>query len=232
VRIDFWYGNQTKRILKRNTIMSNEMTHQDNYWEQLSSKIKNPVQTKNKRPDTSDIEIPFLLDFVKQADDVLDIGSGSGLIINKLVDHVKQITAVEKFEGFTKFILNTEKIFVIHADLRGFKLRKQFDVVLSFGVAQCFAEKEAYEIYKNCFDMVKPGGKMIVRVHCALEEDKTVDGFSEELQTNYFAQYRNVEKEMSYLKNLGFNSVEKFDIFSDELNVWKDTRHFIFVCEK
>ncbi len=212
--------------------MEKELSNQDKYWEQLSAKIENPVQTKNKRPDTSSIEIPFLLKYLKKSDEILDIGSGSGLIINKLVDHVKHIVAVEKFEGFTKFISETEKIFVIHSDLRGFKIRKQYDVVLSFGVAQCFAESEAYQIYENSYQMVKPGGKMIVRVHCALENDKTVDGFSEVLKTNYFAQYRNVQKEMNFLKSLGFKSVEKFDIFPDELNVWKDTRHFIFVCEK
>jgi SAM-dependent methyltransferase len=202
------------------------------YWESLSKKIQNPVETKNKRPDTSDLEIDFLTKFLNSTDDVLDIGSGSGLIINKLIDSVGRITAVEKFEGFTKFIVEHPNMLVINADLIGFKMRKQFDAVLCFGVAQCFAKADMTIIYKSLFEMTKPGGLLIVRMHCGLEKDKIVNGYSEELGTNYFAEYRHVEAEINLLKEVGYSSIEKFDIFPDTLNVWPDTRHFIFVCKK
>ncbi len=202
------------------------------YWESLSKKIQSPTETKNKRPDTSDLEITFLMDFLKTDDDILDIGSGSGLIINKLIDKVGTITAVEKYEGFTRFIVENEKILVINAEIIGFKIRKLFDAVLCFGVAQCFERDVMACIYANMYDMIKPGGLLIVRTHCGLEVDKIVDGFSEELQTEYYAEYRQVDKEEAMLKNLGFESVERYDIFPDTLNVWPDTRHFIFVCKK
>ena len=202
------------------------------YWENLSKKIQNPVETKNKRPDTSDLEVEFLSNYLKSTDDVLDIGSGSGLIINKLVDKVKHITAVEKFEGFTRFVVNHPNMLVINADLDGFKIRKEFDVTLCFGVAQCFPLSVMKGIYSNLFLMTKEGGYLIVRTHCGLEKDKVINGFSEELGTDYFAEYRQVDKEMLVLKEVGFLSVEKFDIFPETLNVWPDTRHFIFVCKK
>lgn len=208
------------------------MNKSEKYWRQLSQKIEDPVQTKNKRPDTSDLEIDFLKRYLNSNDDVLDIGSGSGLIINKLLQYVEHITAVEKFEGFTKFIVNEPNMLVINADILGFKMRKTFDAVLLFGVTQCFNKEEASSLYEAAFEMIKPGGLMIVRTHCGLEADKTIDGFSNELETEYFAQYRQVDQEMQLIKSFGFNTVEKHDIFPDTLNVWPDTRHFIFVCRK
>lgn len=202
------------------------------YWEKLSKRIQNPGETKNKRPDTSDLEIEFVLKYIGAEDHVFDIGSGSGLIVNKLIDHVASITAVEKFEGFTKFIIDKPNMLVINADILGFKMRKEFDAVLCFGVAQCFAEDDAKLIYRNMFDMLKPDGCFIVRMHCGLEQDKIVNGHSKELGTNYFAHYRHFEKEMNILRDIGFKEIEKFDIFPDTLNVWNDTRHFIFICKK
>jgi SAM-dependent methyltransferase len=202
------------------------------YWESLSKKIQNPGETKNKRPDTSDLEVDFIMNYLNPSDKILDIGSGSGLIINKLVDKVKHITAVEKFEGFTKFIVEHPNMLVINADILGFKMRKTFDATLCFGVAQCFSLTDAKEIYQSLFEMTKPGGILIVRMHCGLEKTKVVDGYSEELGTTYFAEYRHVEEEMNLLRSIGFNTVEKHDIFPDTLNVWNDTRHFIFVCKK
>lgn len=204
----------------------------EKYWANLAQKIKNPVETKNKRPDTSDLEIDFLKRYVKSTDDVLDIGSGSGLIINKLINHVDKITAVEKFEGFTKFIVEQPNMLVINADLKDFKIRKHFDLALCFGVSQCFAEADMIGIYNNIFAMLKSQAYFIVRMQCGLEKTKTINSFSEELQTDYFADYRHWKREMEILEQVGFTTIEKFDIFPDTLNVWSDTRHFIYVCKK
>lgn len=207
------------------------MSYSD-YWGTLSQKITSPVETKNKRPDTSDLEINFLKKYVKKTDEILDIGSGSGLIINKLINYVDHITAVEKFDGFTKFISDHPNMLVVNADLIGFKMRKEFDITLCFGVAQCFKKNDMQAIYKNLYTMTKTGGGLIIRTHCGLETNKIINGYSEELKTNYFAEYRQIDEEEILLKKIGFTSVDRFDIFPDTLNVWKDTRHFILVCKK
>lgn len=206
------------------------MSNSEKYWSELSKRIKSPVETKNKRPDTSDLEIEFLNKHLNKSDDVLDIGTGSGLIVNKLFNNVNHITAVEKFEGFTKFILDTPKILVINAELNGFKMRKKFDAILSFGVSQCFSLKDIRPMYESFIEMLKPNGKLIIRMQCGIEKGKIVDGFSEELQTNYFADYRHWEFEKQLLEEVGFKNIQLFDIFPDTLNVWPDTRHYLFVC--
>lgn len=204
----------------------------NSYWKNLAERIKAPVETKNKRPDTTDLEISFLQKYIQGNEDVLDIGSGSGLIINKLIPFVKHITAVEKFEGFTKFIVEDPNMLVINSDLIGFKIRKEYDLTLCFGVAQCFEKSVMTEIYKNLYEMTKPGGLLIVRVHCGLSENIVVNGFSEELGTDYFAEYRQVDQEQQLLEEIGFKNIETFDIFPDTLNVWENSRHFFFVCQK
>ncbi len=202
------------------------------YWEKLSEKIQSPVKTKNGKPDTSDLEIAFLKQYVKPSDTVIDLGSGSGLIVNKLLDEVKSIVAVEKFEGFTKFIRKSPDMMVINADIKGFKINKEYDLACMFGVGQLFDYDDIKKLYKNIYDMTKKHGKFISRTHCALEEDIYVDGFSKELQTDYFACYRNVDTEIQLIEDVGFKNVQKFDIFPDTLNVWDNSRHFIFVAEK
>ena len=202
------------------------------YWENLASKIKSPEETKNKRPDTSDLEIEFLKNYVDSNTSILDIGSGTGLIINKLLPFVKHIIAVEKFEGFTKHIVEAENMMVINSDLIDFKIRKQFDIILCTGVAQCFTRPVMEGIYTNMFQMLKKGGKLMLRIHSGLEEDVIINNFSEELQTNYFAEYRQKDKEIQLLNSIGYESIEVHDIFPDTLNVWNNTRHFYFVCTK
>jgi cyclopropane fatty-acyl-phospholipid synthase-like methyltransferase len=202
------------------------------YWENLAKNIQQPAQSRNKRPDTAEIEIPFITRYFSREDHIIDIGSGTGLIINKLIDHVAHITAVETFEGFSKFILDHPKILLITADITSFKMRKLFDGAMCTGVAQCFERNKMTTIYQNIFSMIRPEGRFISRMQCGLNEDVVVDGISEELGEQYFAEYRQVDSEIRLLKDIGFEKVEIHDIFPDSLNKWSNTRHFMFVCDK
>ena len=202
------------------------------YWASLAARITDPVQTRNKRDDYSDLEIEFLKPFLKPNISVLDLGSGSGLVVNKLVEFVRHITAVEKFQNFSKYIEQSDKLELINADLIGFRLYQQFDLVLATGVMQCLKERHVAEIYKNIFNMTKPGGHFIAHIHCGLEDDVIVDRFSEELNTDYYAEYRHYKKEKTLIMKAGFQEVELQDIFPDWLNKWPNTRHFLFVCHR
>ncbi|MEM7573474.1 MAG: class I SAM-dependent methyltransferase [Bacteroidota bacterium] len=201
------------------------------YWESLSSSITKPGDTKNKRPDTSDLEIDFLKNYISAASSVLDLGAGSGLITNKLVPFVGEIIAVERYEGFSRFIVDDPKIMVINAQLEEFKVRRQFDLILLTGVAQCFKKEVMAGIYQNIGEMLGPNSYFISRMHCGLQEDVIVDGWSEELQTDYFAEYRQLDKEIELIKASGMSKVETFDFLPDTINVWENTRHFYFVCK-
>lgn len=210
----------------------NKNSNREDYWENLAGRITDPKQTRNKRDDYSDLEIEFLKPFLGQDISVLDLGSGSGLVVNKLVKLVKHITAVEKFQNFTQFIEQSDKLELINADLIGFRLYREFDLILATGVMQCIEGKYIFDIYRNIYNMTSQKGHFIAHIHCGLEEDVIVDRFSEELNANYYAEYRQVEQEKKLIQKAGFRTVETHDIFPDWLNKWPNTRHFLFVCQK
>jgi len=163
---------------------------------------------------------------------MIDLGAGSGLLTNKIAPLLHSVVAVEKFPEFSKFIKRSRNVEVINADLRGFKTSRSFDIALLTGVAQCFPKDEAKNIYKNTYQMLKADGVMLARTHCGLDGDVLIDGFSKELDTDYFAEYRYVHSEVELIRSAGFSTVEYFDIYPDSLNVWDNTRHFFFVCNK
>ena len=41
-----------------------------------------------------------------------------------------------------------------------------------------------------------------------------------------------IQKKKILMDEVGFTQVTIHDIFPDTLNVWEDTRHFMFVCKK
>ena len=211
---------------------ANEKTISKDYWANLANRITEPQQTRNKRGDYSDLEIEFLRPYLKPDLSVLDLGSGTGLVVNKLVELVGHITAVEKFQNFSQYIQQSKKLELINADIIGFRLYKQFDLVLATGVIQCLEGRFIQDLYQNIFNMTKPGGHFIAHIHCGIKEDVIVDQFSEELDTNYYAEYRYHENEKQRILDSGFKTVELHDIFPDWLNKWPNTRHFLFVCTK
>ena len=210
----------------------NTYPEREDYWAKLAKQITDPKQMRNKRDDYSDLEIDFLKPYLKPDTSVLDLGSGSGLVVNKLVKLVGHITAVEKFQNFSRFIEQSDNLELINADIVGFRLHRQFDLVLATGVIQCIERRHIADIYKNVFMMTKAGAHFIAHIHCGLQEDVIVDRFSEELNTDYYAEYRKHEWEKQQMLAAGFRSVEIHDIFPDWLNKWPNTRHFLFVCQK
>lgn len=208
------------------------MSKSEKYWSLLSQKIKSPIETKNKRPDTSNVEIDLYMKYLSPETELLDLGSGSGIIINKLYDKVKSIWAIEKYPGFSQFIEDKDNILVINADLIGFKIRRKFDAILCTGVTQCLERNEASEMYKNCIEMLKEDGILILRSHCGINEDVIIDGYSKELDSVYYAEYRHKAAEINLLNKAGFKNVKTYDILPDSINVWENTRHYIFICKR
>jgi len=201
------------------------------YWENMANNIQNPGETTNKRSKEYLLnDIRFIKTYLEKDDVLLDVGAGSGLVVNELVDDVKEIIAVETFEGLTNFI--HKDIFVINAELPSFKVRKSFDKIIATGVLHFFPLKEAKRIYENIISMLSEGGTFVMRSHCGLTETVTVNGYSEELDSDYFSELRQIDDEVALLKSLGFKTVEVIDEVADELNVWPNSRHYYFICKK
>lgn len=201
------------------------------YWQKMADSISSQNETTNKRNNEYlKTDINFVKSHLDENDEILDIGAGSGLVTNELVNSVKSIIAVETFEGLTKFI--HKDVLVINAELPTFKIRKEFDKIVCTGVTHFFTKADVEKIYENMYKMLKPEGKLIMRSHCGLAETVVINGYSDELSSEYFTEYRKLDDEVVLIKSKGFKKVDVIDEVADELNVWENTRHYYFVCYK
>lgn len=207
------------------------MSNSEKYWERMSHNIKDQSETYNKHSDISLKDATFIKKYLSETDHVLDIGSGSGAVTNKLLPFVSEITAVETFKGLSDFITEAPNMLVINAKIEGFCIRKEFDVVISTGLMQFFTKSAAIGIYSNLFEMTKKDGLFIMRLHCGLKETIVIN-HSKELNQEYFAEFRQVDEEKKLLQEIGFSDVTVIDDAPKELNIYDNTRHFMFVCKK
>lgn len=196
------------------------------YYDKMAANIKKPTETRNKAKDFSAFDIAFMKARASNDKTLLDLGSGTGLLINSLIEDFKHITAIEKYENFSKFITQSHKIEIINTDVLGLELaQKEFDTLSLFGVMNCFNADEAESIYKNIIRYLKPDGQLIVKNQFGVDEDVTVEGFSEEIGTNYYSNYRHLDGEIELLTRCGYTNIEVFDIYPAEYNRWDNT-HF------
>lgn len=201
-----------------------------NYYENLASKIHSPTQTRNKAPDFSSFDINFVRPFAGAWKHLLDLGSGTGLLINPLVNEFGRITAVEKYPQFSRFISPVPHLELIEADLNEFETSGKFDLITIFGVMNFFNRTEALRIYKKAMRWLKSDGVLILKHQMGIQEDILVDGYSEELGTHYYSEYRWVRHEMDLLAEAGFCVEEPIDIYPPEFNRWTNTHFYALVC--
>jgi cyclopropane fatty-acyl-phospholipid synthase-like methyltransferase len=182
--------------------------------------------------DLTSTDTAFIGRYVNKQTVLLDLGSGTGLIINKLFDKVAHITAVEPFSGFTKYIVKSEDIEIFNQTLHEFEPHRQYDLITIFGVMHYFNEDESNAIYKKYYPFLREHGKLIVKNQFGVNEDVVVEGYSEEQKRDYFAHYRYVRKEVKMLETIGYKNIEVVDIYPPECNRWDNTYFYAIVAEK
>ena len=176
--------------------------------------------TKNAGSDFTQLDADFIMRFASASSSVLDLGAGSGLIVNKIADQVNQVTAVEKFESFSQFIKKSDNIKVVNCDILEYAPQELFDLVTIFGVAQYFNRAEITGLYGRIRHWLASGGLLIVKNQFGVREDVLVNGFSEELETYYSSHYRHIDAEVELLESLGFKIEAVHDIYPPECNRW------------
>lgn len=75
-------------------------------------------------------------------------------------------------------------------------------------------------------------GKIIIKNQFGVRDDVVVEGYSEEQHSNYFAQYRFIDKEVVNLSNIGYQNISVMDIYPPECNRWENTHFYAIVAEK
>lgn len=187
--------------------------------------------SKNGISDFSQLDADFIMKYASKSTRILDLASGSGLIINKIHDKVNHITAVEAFKEFSQFIKKVSNIEIINKDIRFFDTKANFDLINFFGIVQYFNESEVIEIYKKYKNYLSKSGKIIIKNQFGVKEDVIVEGFSYELQTNYYSNYRYINKEVNILKDIGYKNIKVIDIYPPECNRWDNTHFYAIVAD-
>ena len=202
----------------------------DEYYSKLAENITSAEQTRNKAPDFSKYDVEFVKRFAGKTKTLLDLGAGTGLLINHLVQDFAEIVALEKYKNFSDFIVRADNVQVLNADLIGFKTNQQFDVITVYGVMNFFNADEALKIYRRVCNWLKPGGKLLVKHQMGRVQDVIVDGVSTELTTRYYSEYRWVENEVKLLSDAGFHIDDVVDIYPPEFNRWDNTKFYALEC--
>ena len=204
------------------------------FFEKMTVKAKdnpNCVKMANNT-DYTHIDAQFILKYADKNTEILDLGSGTGLIVNKICDKVKSIDCVEPFKEFSDHIIKNKNLYIVNNDVIEFNTHKKYDLICLFGLIQYFNEEESIKIYKKCFTWMNPNSKIIIKNQFGINEDVTVSGYSEEQKTDYFAQYRHINKEVNILKDIGFKNIDVVDIYPPEANRWNNTHFYAIVGEK
>jgi cyclopropane fatty-acyl-phospholipid synthase-like methyltransferase len=216
-----------------NTIQKINNKQTQEYWRDMATNNPTELTIKvNPVNDHTQIDADFILKYANSNSQILDLASGTGLTINKYFDKVGHIDAVELYEGFSQFILKTPKITVHNLDILEFQPCKQYDIITMFGILHYFNENETKQIYSRYRNYLKPEGFLIVKQQFGVDKDVEISGFSEELQRNYFSQYRQIDKEVELLKKVGYKNIEVVDIYLPEWNRFENTHFYAIVAEK
>ncbi|MDR2628801.1 MAG: class I SAM-dependent methyltransferase [Puniceicoccales bacterium] len=205
------------------------------FFRAMSHDCKDVKQVKlanSSNNDQTSHDASFIMTYANKETELLDLGSGTGLVINKIFDKVAHITVVEPFSEFTKYITNSKNITIFNQTIMDFNSIDVFDLITIFGTMHYFNEQEAVEIYTKYYPYLKERGKLIVKNQFGVNEDVVVDGYSEEQKNNYFAHYRHIEKERKILEIVGYKSIEVVDIYPPECNRWDNTHFYAIVAEK
>ena len=185
--------------------------------------------TKHAKPETvklahntdyTDLDAKFILKYATKESEILDLGTGTGLIVNKLYSFVGHIVCVESFKEFTQFIVDSENVTIVNQDLFAFETSRKFDIITAFGIMQYMNEQESFKLYSKYKEFLKPNGIFIIKNQFGIHETVNVAGYSEEQKQDYYSQYRHIDKEKETLMQLGFELVEIYDIYPKEANRW------------
>jgi cyclopropane fatty-acyl-phospholipid synthase-like methyltransferase len=202
------------------------------YYQDMADTIQNPLETRNKAPNFSKFDIAYMQEFINPEHSLLDLGAGSGLLLNHIKDGFQKVAAVELYPEFSKFITPSENTTIVNADLLTFDTDDQFEIVILFGVMNFFSADEAASLYQKFYRFTRPGGKLIVKNQMGVSENVYVDHFSEELGKHYFSEYRSSASESSLMTSAGFIVSRVDDVYPDEFNRWPNTRFTAIVCHK
>jgi cyclopropane fatty-acyl-phospholipid synthase-like methyltransferase len=202
----------------------------DEFWLERAKYADPRIATHYKHDDALQFDLALALQYVQKDSFVLDLGCGSGALINSLVEHCSYVEGVDKVAGLMRHCRTDlpGKLKCVESDVMDYKSDRKFDIVLLFGVANFLTKEEQRSLYSRIGTFLKPNGAFIAKHACGVTEEVFVDTFSEVVGSRYNARYPNLSDEISCLEE-NFD-VKVHDVYPAYLNPWNDTHFYAFIC--
>jgi len=202
------------------------------FWQKRGREITDPrIATHFRIDDAIDYDFNLVQRFCSRNTKILDLGAGTCALSSRLAPYVKKIVAVDFVGNFLKKKDLPSNIKTVNTDIKTYKSKEQYDIILLFGVLNYFFNsKELLSLYKKCKRMLTKNGVCIIKHQVGIKETVIVDGYSEDIKGHYLAIYRHIEKELSLLKFV-FNTVDVIDVYPSHLNRWDNTHFYAFICK-
>ena len=177
-------------------------------------------------------DVEFVKKFIPQNGAVLDLGCGTGVMTLELKKYASIVYAVDYIAAFLDKIPDQEGLIKRVSDANTFCEKENFfDVITIFGAIQYNVGKDLIMIYENCYKMLKKGGVLLVSGQLGVNNTVTINNYSHELKSNYYAEYRTVKQETDLLDSVGC-STRVEDILPEKFNRFENTKFHCLVAEK
>jgi cyclopropane fatty-acyl-phospholipid synthase-like methyltransferase len=202
----------------------------DQYWRSRAECPDPRVATHYKHDDALEFDVALARKHLSSDGAVLDLGCGTGAMVNRLAEHCSYILGVDKVHGLLKHCRRDlpGRVACVEADVVTYTPDRTFDLVLLFGVVNFLTASESDALYARIPEMLGERGRLIVKHACGVSEEVVIDKFSEAIGTRYVARYPKLEEETARLHR--YFNVEVVDIYPARLNPWPDTHFYAFVC--
>jgi SAM-dependent methyltransferase len=191
------------------------------FWERMAQKTDNRWTPSNM----FDWEVSVMSELAPDVQSILDLGSGHGKLSRQLLKDGGRLLAVDWIDKYKDAFEEPNQQFVC-SGLTSFDTDEQFDLVLLFGVVTCLEEAEERKMYENMDRHLKPGGHAVVKNQCSNKDEFVVNGYSEDLGSQYSARYPAIEEQKASLGE-HFSNIETIR-YPAEFNRWDNSSHILF----
>ncbi|WP_340268575.1 class I SAM-dependent methyltransferase [Sphingobium mellinum] len=200
----------------------------DRFWEARSRQPA--VEAARFHPEFTPYDLALIRPHLTSGAMILDLGCGTCALANAIAAReAVHVHAVDKYPGMVDFADKRPNLTTEVADAIDYTSDRQFDVILLFGVINSIPEADdRMQMYCTLRQMLRPGGKLIVKSQCGIAEEVLVDTYSQDLGMDYAAIYPHVDDEEERLKRLF--STTRIDPYPTEYNRWPNTHFYAFVC--
>lgn len=135
---------------------------------------------------------------------LMDFGSGTGLLLAKIAPYVGKITAIDISKSMIETLENKRPTIacdleIINLDLTKKHLNQKFDGIISSMTIHHI--KDTFNLFKKFYDMLLPNGSI------ALSDLDTEDGSFHKVDTNVFHHGFDRDKFLNLAKRAGFKNL-------------------------